>query len=338
MSVDTTKQTMRTQKPFTVFTGIMLLAAAILTSCGGKKTTTAAGMDHVKIGYLPMVSSLTYFVATEKKYFLEQNLEIEASPIKTSDGLAQELQKSQIDVCIELSIVPLLRNSASGDQYFKIFSTSSIEADTAFDGILVRGDSPISTMQELSGKSIATFPGTTSKASIIQVFKKLYPNTPLPIFKEGIAPPDQLNSLAKGEVDAIHAYEPLMTIGLVNYKFKNAAGSVYAAQINPNPIGVGALSGPFLRERKDVAKRVVVALDKAVDFIRSHPAEARRILAKYTNAEPSICDRMRIMPMSESSKTNIPNLQEYLDILKSIGENNNPSKASDLVIQKDFTK
>ena len=56
-----------------------------------------------------MVSSLTHFVAVEKGYYKEEGLEVEANPIKTSNLIAQDLVAGHIDVGIELSIVPLLK-------------------------------------------------------------------------------------------------------------------------------------------------------------------------------------------------------------------------------------
>ena len=293
-------------------------------------------MAEVKVGYLPMVSSLPMFVATEKGFFTNNNIKILPSVVESSNGLARELQKGSIDLAVELSVVPLLQNKGSESPYFKIFSISKIKPIDGFEGILVKDSSTIKSFEELSGKRIATFTGSTSPKSIEELFSRLYPNKNTPDFITGIRLGDQLPSLIRGTVDAVHAYEPMYTVGVVQFKMRDVSGSIYGKQTYPyeNPIGVAALNNQFITNYPETAKNVVKAIDQAVIYIRENEDESRRILAKYTKLDKvdrAIAARMRILPMSTSSELDTTNLQRYLDFLRKIDESKSSLKANQIV-------
>ena len=295
--------------------------ALSVAGCGGCGTqTSGTSASKVRVGYLPMVSSLTYFVAVERGYFVDEKLELEANPVNTSDLLSQQLLAGHIDLAVELAIVPLLQSLSGSKPRFGLFSVSKIVDGSAFDGILVKKNSGLKTLESLSQKKIASFPGTTSPASIAAVFGAKCPGKPLPTFELNVKPADQLNALGRGEVDAIHAYEPILTIGKKKFGYVEAFGSVYAAQLSPNPIGVAAVNREFEEKNPDVCRRAISALDKAVKFIEDKPQDARAILAKYTKADPEICREMQIMPMSVSNEDHDAILDHYLTILE-VNEN-----------------
>jgi NitT/TauT family transport system substrate-binding protein len=312
----------------------LAILTAFLTSCSVFPTRPIPQMKEVRVGYLPMVSSLTMFVATEKGYFTEKNIKVVPSLMESSNVLARELQKGSIDLAVELSIVPLLQASTREESpSYKIFSISQIKPKNGFDGILVKKNSTIKSLGDLSGKRIATFPGTTSPKSISHLFSKQYPNKPIPIFETDIRPGDQISALIRGEVDAVHAYEPRYTLGIVKYQMRDAGGSIYGQQTspNPNPIGVAALNSRFLAKDPTTANRLIEAINKAVIYIREAEVDSRRILAKYTKIDQEMASQMRILPMTTSDEMDINNLQNYLDFLRSINENNSSFKANQMV-------
>src|SRR5437868_15369905 len=61
-----------------------------------------------KVGYLPMVSSLTHFVAEEKGFYQKRGLKVQGERINTSNLLAQEVAAGHVDAAIELAVNPLV--------------------------------------------------------------------------------------------------------------------------------------------------------------------------------------------------------------------------------------
>lgn len=307
----------------------LILTLVVVWGCSPQKPP-----QQIRVGYLPMVSSLTYFVCVENGYFIDESIDIRAVPIKTSDIIAQEIVAGHIDAGIELSVVPLLKPLQSGDQpSFKIFSISRITENDGFDGVLVKTDSGIRQLIDLSGKRVGVFPGTTAKTTFASVFTNKYPNAKLPVFEE-IDPSAHLQNLASGTIDALHAYEPSLTTGRLEKDFNEIHGSIYADQQSPNPIGVGAANAKWLKGHPDQAQSLFRALDRAVEFIRTNPDESRRILAKYTRASDKVASEMNLMPMSPSTEIDHDSLNKYINTLKEMNEIRFSPHSEDICIPK----
>jgi ABC-type nitrate/sulfonate/bicarbonate transport system substrate-binding protein len=303
-------------KSITKFFQIGLLIVFIVSGCNNQQPQE----KKIRVGYLPMVSSLPHFVAVEKGYYKDEGLGVEASPIETSDLIAQDVVAGRIDAGIELSIVPLLKQLESSENSAKIFAISSITSENGFDGIVVKANSPIKNLQDLSGKKIGVFPGTTAKNSLSDVFKASFPQVEMPTFIE-LDPAVHIQSLDTGGIDALFTYEPTLTTGVINNGFRKISTSIYAMQYSPNPIGARAINNKWLEKNPETAKAFFRAIDKAVEFIRKNPIEAREILTKEPNKlDKRIADSINIIRMSKSTEIDLNNLKGYLDILERMGE------------------
>lgn len=308
-----------------------------------------AATAKVRMGYLPMISSLTFFVALEKGYFEEAGLEIEGIPIKTSDNLAKTIANGDIEIGVELSVVPLLKgyeeqrklNGANIESTFLIFSHSLINSENGFDSVVVNKDSPIKDWRDLSGKTIGAFPGTTAEKTILDVFKRDFGDLPPPkvITKDATL---HIASLLNDEIDALHTYEPFLTQGKVQHNFRVVRTSLYAAQmpkdangkLKNSPIGVAAVNRNWWRDHPEVASKAIKALDRAAEYIEKYPDDARRIAAKFTQMDATLASVMNIMPMTKSSMISAELLSDYIKILADISELNEPADVTKILIQQ----
>jgi ABC-type nitrate/sulfonate/bicarbonate transport system substrate-binding protein len=318
-------------------TTLILFGLLLLTACKNnskEQNLNGEKTEKVKVGYLNMVSSLTHFVAVEKGYYKEQNLEVEGNPIKTSNLIAQELVSGHIDFGIELAITPALKQLEQSPNSLKIFSTSNITVENGFDAILVKGDSPINNLEDLAGKKIGGFPGSTAKVSFLQIFAEKYPNLATPQFIQ-LTPNLHIQSLLIGNIDALFAYEPVLSTGIIEHNFRKIFPSIYATQFNLSPIGVGAVNQKWLSENPKTAKAFFNAINKSLDFIDDNPIEAKKILAKATHIKEEIAQNMNTMPLSKSNEINLTNLNRYLLLLKELNEITELPKASEICIKQD---
>lgn len=291
-------------------------------------------IKKVKVGYLNMVSSLTHFVAVEKGYYKEQNLEVDGNPIKTSNLIAQELASGHIDFGIELAITPALKQLEQSPNSIKIFSISNITVENGFDAIVVKNDSPIKNLKDLSGKKIGGFPGTTAKVSFLQIFNEKHPDLTPPEFIQ-LTPNLHIQSVLTGDIDALFAYEPVLSIGIIEHNFRKIFPSIYGSQFSPNPIGVGAVNQKWLSENPETAEAFFKAINKSLDFINNHPTEAKKILAKATDIKEVIAQNMNTLPLSKSNEINLENLDKYLLLLKDLNEITILPKANNICIKQD---
>ena len=100
----------------TVFTGSTLLAFAI-TGCGGsEKQAPAAAKAQVKLGMLRLTSSAPLFIAMDKGFFAEQNIEIQPEWFDAAHPIAVATASSQVDVGATGITASLFNMAASGQQ------------------------------------------------------------------------------------------------------------------------------------------------------------------------------------------------------------------------------
>ncbi len=305
---------------------IVLLAFILLHGCKKDDNDVA-----IRVGYLPMVSSLTHFVALDQGFYSAEGIEVDAQSVSTSNALARDVVSGSIDAVIELAIVPLLQELEDASGYAMIFSTSMITAENGFDGIVVKNDSPANNFEDLAGKKIGVFPGSTAQNTLLTLFSELYPDLTLPECIE-LAPGLQLQALLSDEIDALFAYEPELTTGIVSHGLKQITTSLYAMQYSPSPIGVGSVNTEWAQANPSLAKRFYAAIDKAVMFITQNPVLAREILATATGIDTEVAAQMNIMPMSLSTEIDLENLDGYIDILFNMGEISSKPTALDICI------
>lgn len=303
----------------------LVLSAALLWTLAGcdraKSQAPSANKPPLvaTVGYLPMVTSLTHFVAQSEGFYQKHGVTVRAERINTSNLLAQEVVTGHVNVAIELAINPLINAVAQTPHSAQIFSVSLIEQAGGFDGVVVRSDSPLKSLGDLSGKKVGVFPGTTAAAFFSYVFERQFPGKPKPEFLS-IAPSLHIQELETGQIDALHAYEPVLTLGMKTRGFRQIAPSIYALDFSPSPIGVAALNREWSRGNPEAARAVVAALDDAVRFIRANPTRAREILATAVQLEPEVARAINIMPMSLSTEIDRSSLEKFIVHLHDLKE------------------
>lgn len=312
-------------KKVKIFISLALVSAFLFQSC----------TDAVKVGYLPMVSSLAHFVAKDKGYYEEEGLKINGVQINTSDLIADNLIAGHINAAIELSTTSLLQaneKSKINTDLVKIYSVSDITVENGFDAIVVRKDSKIDSLKDLSGKKVGIFPGSTSRNFLTTIFKRDCPGLPLPEFID-ITPSAHIQQLEGGHIDALYTYEPHLTTGIIKNGFRKICPSVYALHYSPSLIGCAAVNSTWAEKNPKLLKSYLKAIDKAIVFIRENPEEARKILVKAVGYDAEIANTMNIMPMSQSTEVDKVELKNYLDSLKVIREITNTPDINNITLQ-----
>ena len=100
---------------------LFLLAALCLafaiTGCGGsEKQAPAEAKAQVKLGMLRLTSSAPLFIAMDKGFFAEQNIEIQPEWFDAAHPIAVATASSQVDVGATGITASLFNMAASGQQ------------------------------------------------------------------------------------------------------------------------------------------------------------------------------------------------------------------------------
>lgn len=234
----------------------------------------------VKIGYLPITASLPLFIAQENGYFSEQGLNVELVKFETSNQVIDALVRGDIQAEAGTSSFVTLTALQTEHDSIKVFMVNSFTEEKPISSLIVSKNSEIENIQELKGKKIGSFPGSTMK-TYTQLF--LEKNN---AFDENtqiieIASSLQLQTLSSGSIDALLSLEPTPTIG----EFNGISRTLVSAPIEKNvltPWVAGTFSFNSDFEKLESSEKIEIALEKAVDYMRENPEDSRKLFTKYT--------------------------------------------------------
>jgi len=295
------------KKLVSVITIIAVVVTAIFTCCVKKPA-------KVRIGYLAITNSLPLYVAVEKGFFKNKSIDAELIKFQTSNDLVEALVAGRLDVEISASTAVLYAMELRSPGEFKIFSVNVQTKEKFPDYIVVRKGSPISKIEDLKGKKLGTFPGSTFMIITRLILKNFI--DPDQVSIEQIPPPAQVEALSSGRVDAIYTLDPFCTLALEKANGKileTAPAEKYI--LDPLPGGVAAFSSSFVKKNPNIAKKVAEAFDEAIEFIRTNETQARGYLPKYTPLKPDLANKINIVDFWKLKEIDPIPLQRYADIL-----------------------
>jgi NitT/TauT family transport system substrate-binding protein len=246
----------------------------------------ATAQDKVKVGVFPVSSTLPYFVAVERGYFKENNIETEMVRLIGGPPNVAAMITNQIDAAAVLVTIEGMNANIKKPGVAMYISVNSQNRTYQMEQFVVRKGVEANTIAELKGKKIMSAPGpanvTMAKAALAAVG-----------LKEGDYSIDQLdmgqhvNAMTAGTFDAGYTLEPnastMRKLGVA----RTIEAGVIARYVLGDPdanafVGGCALTSDFVKGRPDVAKRFTAAWEKAVRLINDNPNEARRHLLKNT--------------------------------------------------------
>lgn len=254
----------------------------------------AAAQDKVKVGVFPVASTLPYFVAIERGFFKEVNIEVETTRLIGGPPNVAAMITNQIDAAAVLVTIEGMNANLKKPGVAMYISLNSQNKTYQMEQFVVRKGFEAKSLKDLKGAKIMSAPGpanvTMAKAALAAAG-----------LKDGDYTIDQLdmgqhvNAMTAGTFDAGYTLEPnASTMRKMGIASTLEAG-VIARYVLGDPeadayVGGCALTSEFIKNRPEVAKRFTAAWAKAVDFITKNPKEARQYLLKNTFTPPDVVD------------------------------------------------
>jgi NitT/TauT family transport system substrate-binding protein len=258
----------------------------------------AAAQDKVKVGVFPVSSTLPYFVAVERGFFKEQNIETEMVRLIGGPPNVAAMITNQIDAAAVLVTIEGMNANIKKPGVAMYISVNSQNKTYQMEQFVARKGLEAKTIADLKGKKIMSAPGpanvTMAKAALAAVG-----------LKDGDYSIDQLdmgqhvNVMTAGTFDAGYTLEPnastMRKLGVATTIEAGVIAHYILGDPNANAfVGGCALTTEFIKSRPDVAKRFTAAWEKAARLINENPQEARKHLVKNTFTPEDVVD---IVPM-----------------------------------------
>lgn len=265
---------------------IVVVLAVIYIVLGPPKTKL-----RVRIVTPPeIIASLPIWVAQDEGIFKSERLEVELVNVSDSKFMVEAMLADNADVLPAVSLADLAATGSPGNMALmkvKIYSHSRMKKIPAFESLLVMSGSKYASIKDLENTKVAVYPGMTAELTV-RYFLKYFGVDDRHIIFVKLPPPEHYPALVRNDVQAIHVYEPYLSVSLENGKARELAGSIYASLAEPSAIGVSAISRRFLRDNPEAASRYFKVWDDAIRFIQTNPEKSKKILAKHLGMPEAI--------------------------------------------------
>ena len=293
------------------------LLAVTLIMAFGMTPLAQAAPDKVKAAYVAIMNFAPLYVAIDRGFMKEQNIEVDMQKVASGTEAMAFLAQGSLDAG-GIGITAATFNAFNKGFDLRIVGSAALQPKK--DGpsiIIVRKDlkdsGKVKSVRDLKGMKvgIAGGPGTTGAYFVAQALKDagLVMND---IEIVNLANPDLPLGIEKSSIDAAFVGPPYSDQILAGGK-----GVLLAQDTAPGAMTtVFMYSGKFIKERSDVAKRFMMALVKGSRAMQSDkyldPANLKAYLQYVTSTEDAI----------RKGKPQVfdPDLKVYIDSIKNMEE------------------
>src|SRR4030081_1137599 len=303
---------------------VMGAVAALILSVAGPGR--AAAQDKVSVGVFPVSSSLPYFVALERGFFKEQNIEPDMTKLMGGPPNVAAMMTNQIEVSAVLVTLEGLNANVKKPGVAMYISLNSQTKVWKMEQFVVRNGFKAETITDLKGAKLMSAPGPAN----LNTAKAILAKNGL---KEGDYTIDQLdmgqhvNAMTAGTFDGGYTLEPNASMMIKAGVARSLEAGVISKYIlgseTADAYAAGcAMTSDFIQKRPEVAKRFAAAWAKAIAFINANPDEARKHLAKNTFTPDNVVDMVSMLGYvmaGDMGRKHLVDFQAFADFGASIG-------------------
>jgi ABC-type nitrate/sulfonate/bicarbonate transport system substrate-binding protein len=287
----------------------------------------AQTLTPIRAAYVPVATWLPAWIAKDKEIFKKNGLDVSLTPIQNVSLLPPTLGK-QFDFAA--STPPdLIKANASGIDIVGVTGGVIESSANQTMQLIVKKGSGIKTPADLKGKIIAT-PTTGGIMHVATLFwlKKngVDINTIQPVEVPFANMPDQLKA---SRIDAMELLQPFVGQVMAQPDYETLGNPMLKVD-DPTLFVFWISNGAWARANQATVKKWTQSISEANEFIEKNPAEAKQILAKYTNLPPAVTEKLPLP--AYNSKINASQVESWVKVLKELGLLNGAVDSNKMVI------
>lgn len=283
---------------------VLVAAAMVFVGCGGSgssgdsggsTTASALSSEHpvtVKVGVLPIGAVAPIYLGVKKGFFRAEGLDVK--PQIAQGGAAIVPAVVSGDYQFGYASVATLFFSHDKGLPLKVVAPAGLVGKTDETGIYVGAKSPIKTLADLRGKTLAL--NTLNQVDQVVITALLD--------KAGVEPksvklievpfPNMPAALAAGRVDAVAATEPFVSA------IKGAGGHIVVRtyrSIAPRlAVASYFTTDDYIQKHKDVVAAFQRGMDRSLEYAGAHIDEIRKVIPTYTQIPAAVAAKLGSMP------------------------------------------
>ena len=310
----------------------VLAAPAILVS-----RRAFAAPDRVRIAVFNVASTMPYYVAQRRGLFAAEGLDVVPTFLNAPPLIIQAMITGDVDGSSNLVTLEGANIDARRPGTAIYISLNGQNAQYRMEQFVVGPKSTAKTLTDLKGARILSAPGPANMSAARGVLASVglqdgrdYTLTEQPM---GV----HVGAVMAGTFDAGYTLEPQGTIALQQGARLLEAGVIATHLIGragSEAYAAGAcLTGKFIAEQPDAARRFAAAWGKSLDMIRADPS-TREVLTSDLNTPPELA---AIVPLQDFTMVRnlgpqqLADFQKFIDIGVQQGVVRDPVKISDII-------
>jgi NitT/TauT family transport system substrate-binding protein len=271
-----------------------LACAVAVAACGDSGGGGAKGEPAtIKVGVIPIADVAPLYLGIEQGFFKAEKLTIKPQPAEGGAAIVAATVAGDDQIGFSNTTSLLIANSKNVPVKLIAQGVAGAAKESgAWDAVLVKKGSSITSPKDLEGKTIAVNTlqnvgpltiNTALKNKGVDYKKVKYAEIPFP---------EANQALEAGRVDAAWVVEPFVGQGL-------AAGSKPILfpyeQTAPNlTVASYFTTKQYLSQNGDAVDRFVKAMNKSLTYAQSHPDAVRKIVPTYTKIPASAATKMKL--------------------------------------------
>jgi NitT/TauT family transport system substrate-binding protein len=321
---------------------VLFAATMAIALAGGSGAQAACDkMDKVTAAWLPIMQTTAYFVAIDQKLFEKACIELDSNKMESPNQIIDALIAERADFGppgAAAGIAMIAESKFPGKLRVFGLQGGGIAVNRINDGLIVKPDSSIKAFADLRGKTLGHVPGIQWRTISRHMVRAagLDPDKDVKLVDLAVAM--QVPAVVGGTVDATLSLEPVGSIAVASGKAVRAMTNPVAAVIaDPFYSGASVMTTKFLKDRPDVARRVVAVIYEATDLVNADFGKYRSVIPNYT---PIKADQLELVAQpylrgfKDLNDTDIKSYQALVDIFIKEGVLAGPLNVRDKLLTK----
>ena len=304
-----------------------LATASILAGLGAGPAYAACDKyEEVTSAWLPIMQTTAYYVATEEGLFEKACIKVKSNKMQSPNHIIDALVGGRADFGppgAAAGIAMLAEEKFPGT--FKVFGLQGggIKVDLINDGLIVKTNSPIKSFADLKGYTIGHVPGIQWRTITKHLVRSAGLDPDKDVKLVDLAVPQQVPAVLGGSVNATLSLEPVGSIAAATAGVDRAVINPVAMVIaDPFYSGAAVLTTKFIKERPDVARKIVAIIDEATALAMADFDKYKAIIPKYTAIRDTQLDlhaNQYLRSFSDLNETDLNSYQAFVDVFFSEG-------------------
>ena len=280
-----------------ILTVVNIILAGVLVYIIAQPGKRAREIE-VKLATVIDPGSLPFWVAEEKGFFEEVGIKYKPNEVNKVLDEFDNTISGALYASFGIDFTYMLMKTGGDMKLVRLLYYSKGKGD----GIVVK-DTTIKSLKDLAGKRIGYYQNTRYNVILDAVLPTLIPKDTADTTKTELVglSLDELDvSLDTRRVDALYLPEPYLSYFRNKEGYRILAEGVVFKDLVID--GTGITSAVNVSLRKDAINRMKKALSKAIEYIKQHPDEAQKIMAKRVGMSIPVPDFVMAKDASEVKK------------------------------------